>query len=487
MKKNKKNHFISPLTIIFFLLIFVIFISWIWYWLFPSNEIHPAGLLEVFSAPIQGFINSATTLIFILSIGCYMQIVKSSHALDALISKIFNKFQKKEMIFIVIIFILFAILGSCLGVWSVIALPFYFLLIPLLISAGFDKFVVLLIVFFGSEIGVLGSTINPILISNAIELTNNKLGYNAIFFSDGFVWRIVSFFILTIIGLIFTVIYSNKHRIKNEIKNVFVNDKNRQMTKTKQNTLIILFFTFLIMLLGIIPWDTVTGMNGFELLGQQLATSFPYLFGQNISDGGAITSNFTNFGDWSLMEIAILFLISSFVTAVVNWKNEINYTNEIIKGASSMMSVIFLISIASGLTYILDETGIQNILINSLSDVSQINGVLLIVIMFFIMLLISMFIPSISAFTKAIYPTLGPSLAIESSSISVSGSILCTSFANGIIHLSFPTSTTLIYGLNACDISFKDYYKKMWLPLSLIFITCIVLLIIGVYLPGNIF
>jgi len=77
--------------------------------------VHPAGLLEVFSAPIQGFVNSATTIIFLLMVGAYMQIVKQSHALDAFIAKIFKKLINKEIIFIAIIFVLFALLGSFLG------------------------------------------------------------------------------------------------------------------------------------------------------------------------------------------------------------------------------------------------------------------------------------------------------------------------------------------------------------------------------------
>ncbi|MDE6477041.1 MAG: hypothetical protein K2L48_02485 [Mycoplasmoidaceae bacterium] len=65
------------------------------------------------------------------------------------------------------------------------ALPFYFLITPLLTSAGYDKFTSFLIVFFASEIGVFASTINPILISNAIDATNVATGSIVCNFSDG--------------------------------------------------------------------------------------------------------------------------------------------------------------------------------------------------------------------------------------------------------------------------------------------------------------
>jgi len=126
-----------------------------------------------------------------------------------------------------------------------------------------------------------------------------------------------------------------------------------------------------------------------------------------------------------------------------------------------MLPVALIIALATGITCILDETGIQSILIDCISDVSQLNPTLLILIMFLILVVVSAFIPSLSALTNAVYPTLGPSLATQASTVSISGSILCTSFANGIIHLLFPTSTTLIYGLNECKMSFKEYYQKI--------------------------
>jgi len=45
----------------------------------------------------------------------------------------------------------------------------------------------MLIIFFGSEIGVFSSTVNPILINNAIDLTNQYAGSIVVNFSDGIV------------------------------------------------------------------------------------------------------------------------------------------------------------------------------------------------------------------------------------------------------------------------------------------------------------
>lgn len=92
--------------------------SWVVYWIVPEEkyDIDPAGILEVFMAPIKGFVDSVSTLIFIFFVGAYIHVLRQTHALDALIAKLFIKLKNKESIFIAFIFILFAILGSFLGV-----------------------------------------------------------------------------------------------------------------------------------------------------------------------------------------------------------------------------------------------------------------------------------------------------------------------------------------------------------------------------------
>ncbi len=491
MNKKKLKPFLSPMAIIFFLLLITIAISWILYWSLPSSyDIHPAGILEVFTAPIQGFINSATTLIFLLFVGAYMYLLQTTHAIDALISKLFIKLKNKELLFIGIIFVLFAILGSFLGAWSVIALPFYFLIIPLLCSAGYDKFTSFLIVFLGSEIGCFASTINPILVSNAIDATNSTIGSIAVVFSDGITWRFVAFFVLCTIGLIFTLNYAKKHKSLVQVTNKNLIQKNiqNQMTGKKKITLLIMFFTFTFMFVCMFPWDNVTHMNGFEMIGNVLAKYFPYLAGQSFNiETDKVISNIPNIGSWSLLQISFLFFVVTFITALINWKGEKTFGNDFVCGAKTMIPVVLIISLASGISIILDETGLQKNLINSISQISNMNPILLVFVMFLALTIISLFIPSIAALTKAVYPTLGPSLATQNSSVSVSGSILCSAFGNGMIHLFTPVSTTLIYGLEKCEITFKEYYKKIWIIMLLISIFSIALLFTGTALPKNIF
>ncbi len=490
MNKKKLKPFLSPMAIIFFLLLTTIVISWILYWSLPSDkyDFHPAGLLEVFTAPIKGFVNSATTLIFLLFVGAYMHLLETTHSIDALISRLFIKLRNKELFFIGIIFVLFAILGSFLGAWSVMALPFYFLIIPLLTSAGYDKFTSFLIVFFASEIGVFASTINPILISNAIDATNVAVGSIVCNFSDGILWRFISFFVMCTIGLIFTLNYAKKHKNVSLVTDLNLLEKSEQnlMTGKKKATLWIMFFTFSFMFVAMFPWDNVAGLNGFELLGNILAKYFPYLGGQT-SGPDKIVSNIPNIGSWSLLQISFLFFVSMFITSLINWKGEKEFGNDFVKGAKTMIPVVFIISLASGISVILDETGLQKILIDTISSISNMNPILLVFVMFLILTLVSLFIPSIASMTKAVYPTLGPSLATGNSSVSVSSSILCASFGNGLIHLFTPISTMLIYGLNKCEISFKEYYKKIWIVMLVIFGSSIVLLFTGTTLPNKFF
>ena len=73
--KKKRKSGMSIFVLLTILSLVVIVVSWIVYWAGGAKitgNIDPAGILEIFTAPIQGFIDSASIIIFLLILSAFL-------------------------------------------------------------------------------------------------------------------------------------------------------------------------------------------------------------------------------------------------------------------------------------------------------------------------------------------------------------------------------------------------------------------------------
>ena len=510
-KKKRKIYSPSIFAILFSLLFLVIVASWIIYWATganPSGTFHPAGILELFTAPIQGFISSAELIIFLFLMSAFLKVVNQSKALDAGIGAIFLKLKGKETMLIIILFLVFMLCGTTFGMCEA-TIPFYFLLIPILMAAGFDSYTAFLVICFGAGIGCLASTINPVLIDNAFNAANQGIAQifpdiQFMLSSTGILWRVVSLVVLAsfIIGYI---IWYTKRIKKDPTKSIVYDKRDKHLesfsfdanaipplTKKRKIILVCFCLTFVLLIVGAIPWDTMTGMNGFQLLGSILAQYFPYIAGQAYDPiTHQITSNIDPIGTWSVFEMAFLFFAATFFIAIINWQGEKKFGNTVIEGAQEFVGVALIVAIANGFSILLTENGIQSVLIDAVKNTAtSLPPAAFAIVLFALFFVISVFIPSMSGFARSVFPTIGPALtggaaAVNGTGMTVSGSILGFSMANGLVNLTMPTAGPFVICLQICDIPLSRYYKSSWFLIGGIVVLCISLLMIGTALPGS--
>ena len=450
----------------------VIVISWIVYWANgakSTGSIHPAGILELFTAPVQGFVDSATVIIFLLILSAFLKIINDSKALNAGIGSIFLKLKGKETLIIVVLFLIFTLCGTTHNMCEA-TLVFYFLLIPVLTAAGFDKFTALLVILFGAGIGVAGSTVNPVLVNNATDAANQGIANlyptlsstEMITTSMGLVWRCVILVVLTSFALGYTLWYAKRVR-KDPSKGFCYGLPGQDSTGTfdvnmipaltarRKATLVVFGLTFVLLLVGAFPCGKF-GFNGFALLGETLAKSFPYFLGQTYDPVTHMTkSNIAMIGNWGLLEMAFLFLFMGVIAALINWDGANGYFSKLISGASEFVGVAFIVALCGGFSVLLAETGMQTVLIDAIQGVEGAVPVpIFAIILFLLFVIIAFFIPSVSGFSRSVFPIVGPSLsggvgAVNGagwvvgghtlSGMTVSGSIATFSLASGCINL----------------------------------------------------
>lgn len=204
--KKKKFQMPSAYTILFIIIAIIAVLTWfipaghykvddagnIIAGSFTQVASNPQGLWDVFMAPVNGMLGidangnipatpaAIPISFFILMVGGFLGVVNKTGALDAGVASIVKRFKGREKLLIPVLMSLFALGGSTYGMAEE-TLPFYVLIIPVMIAVGFDTVTAVAIVLVGSQVGCLASTVNPFatgVASNAVGISMGKeLGF----------------------------------------------------------------------------------------------------------------------------------------------------------------------------------------------------------------------------------------------------------------------------------------------------------------------
>ena len=253
---------------------------------YAPTAANPQGFLDIFTAPITGIQGSIDLGLFILIIGGFLMVISATGAIDAGIARAVTRMKGKEHLMIPILMACFAGGGTVYGMAEE-TIPFYMLVIPVIIAAGYDALTGVAIVLVGSGIGVLGSTINPF----ATVIASDASG---IPFTLGIGLRITILALSFLVSVYYVMRYAKK--VKANPASSLVADmktSNEKHFLEKQNGGNSDEFTFKHKL----------------ILSLFVATFAVMIWG--VAAGG-----------WWMTEMSILFLIASIIVAIIGGLNE---------------------------------------------------------------------------------------------------------------------------------------------------------------------
>ena len=553
MNSLKKKSFWSKLslphafTMLFFILIFLGFLSLIMSWAAVSYTeegkqvyIIGAGVLDWFSALPAGFVDSFLIILFILVLGGFINVVIKSQALEALIGKVALKFKSgyrdislhikkksrlhyyrlvfKEAILqtwvIIPLMLFFSFAGTTYGMAEE-SLAFYVIIIPLALAAGFDVWTGFLIVFVGAGVGVMGSTINPFSILAAVDAVKDE-GV-LIESSDGAAWRWVAWIVFTMISIIFVMVYAarvKKNKDNSAMKDLFeVHEKTFQsaavgsiapvLTRKRLITTVIFMFTFVFMVFAMLNYDSMGSVKG-----EPMSTFENNTFGNKLGSSWFHNAKFTEkidtsskylgdgyvyswiFGYWYFGALITYFFIASLITAAINWRGERNYINDMVDGAKDMLTVGFAIGIARSISVLLRETKMNDFFVRELSaaisDSAGNKNITIPLVSYLFFIPLTFLIPSTSGLASASFPILGPAVdGVQSSA--VSGTITAYGWAAGLANMFVPTYGVVIGALAIAKIPFGKFIKSISKYLLIMFLAGFFMIIIGGAISNNVF
>ncbi|MCQ3907593.1 MAG: hypothetical protein MJ219_02380 [Mycoplasmoidaceae bacterium] len=135
--------------------------------------------MDIFLNPIRGFAgytNKAgdfvrgvgSIVIFLLLFNGTMTLVNDAHAIEAGIGGLLRRMKGKEIVLIPVLMLILGICGSTFNMCEQL-LPLFLIVIPIMFASGYDAMTGFLMVNMGAGVGVMASTVNPVLIGTAVS------------------------------------------------------------------------------------------------------------------------------------------------------------------------------------------------------------------------------------------------------------------------------------------------------------------------------
>ena len=432
-----------------------------------------AKLSQILMSPILGFEDAIDVGIFIMMLGGLLAVINKTGALETGIKVLVRKLKGRELLLIPILMFIFSICGSTYGMLEE-TVGFYVLLAATMMAAGMDPLVGAAVILLGAGSGCLGSTINPF--ATGVALSALPEGVTA---NHGLVLLIATFIWLTTLGIciLFVMNYAKKvkkdkgstilslreqKQAEKKFGNFYKKDEKEVNLTGKQKVTLVLFaLTFLVMIIGFIPWGEfdITFFDSFT---------------------GWLTGS--SLGNWWFYEAALWFLIMSIIIAVINGFGEKGFVDTFVDGADDMIGVILVIAIARGASVLMGQTYLDNYIIYNAADLlSKVPEMLFVPLNYILHIVLSILVPSSSGLATLSTPIIAPLAAQLGYSVEVT--IMTLVAANGLVNLITPTCGAIMGGLALAKVEYSTWFRwafKVVLTIMLvnIFVLCLFTLIV---------
>jgi uncharacterized ion transporter superfamily protein YfcC len=419
----------------------------------PGNVVRPEpqGVFDVLRAPLQGFVQAAEIIVFILVVGGAFKVLEATGAVRAGIGRVIVAFRGREILLIPIVMVLFSLGGAIFGM-SEETIPFVMLFVPLALALGYDSITGTAMPFVAAGAGFAAAFINPFTLGIAQGIAElppvSGIGYRAL------VWLVT-----TGIAIAWVMRYAARVRRDPSRSPTFEQDQARReaeglgreadaawhsldagMTRTHQLVLALFALTIVLLIVGVLAWG------------------------------------------WYIEEIGALFLGFGIVAAIAARLSGDQAVEAFLKGAAELVGAALVVGLARGILVLSQNGGIIDPILAFLSGgIGALPPVVSAQLMFLTQTLLNFFVPSGSGQAALSMPLMAPLADLVG--ITRQTAVLAYQFGDGFSNLIIPTSGVLLGVLGAARISWVVWARWM-LPLQLVFLLIGLLLLIPPVLMG---
>jgi uncharacterized ion transporter superfamily protein YfcC len=365
---------------------------------------------QVFTAVYHGFVKQAGIIIFILVVGGAFWLLNATGAVNAGIGRFIARVGKRDKWVLVALTVLFSLGGAVFGM-SEETIPFVGMVVPLMLSMGYDAFMGMLIVYVASNVGFSSAFLNPFTVGIAQGMADLPL-------FSGLGYRVFCWLFLTVLLVVFVLIYAARTRKKADVT-LAATPVPEPLTGRQKAILAVLGVTVIMLVVGVTQWE------------------------------------------WYLPEITGLFLVMGLICGFIAGFSGNRIAEEFMAGAKDILSAALVVGFASGIIVILQEGRVVDSILHAMQEGLDGTGPMAsISAMYGIQAVINFLIPSASAKAAITIPIMAP--FADMVGVSRQAMVLAFQFGDGFTNMLTPTSGVLMAALAMARIPYAQWVKWIW-------------------------
>ncbi len=387
---------------------------------------------QVFSAIYHGFVKQAGIIIFILVVGGAFWLLNATGAVSAGISRFIRRVGRYDKLVLVALTLLFSLAGAVFGM-SEETIPFIGIVVPLVVSMGYDAFMGMLIVYVAANVGFSSAFLNPFTVGIAQGMAGLPL-------FSGMNYRLFCWGLLTLLMVLFVMVYARRTRRARPAAAAVGTGEAPVLTGRQKAILLVLLATVVMLIVGVTCWD------------------------------------------WYMPEITGLFLLMGIVCGIIAGFGANRIADELMAGARDILSAALVVGFASGIVVILQDGHIVDSILHGLqSGLDGTGPVASLSAMYGIQALINFLIPSATAKAAITIPIMAPFSDLVG--VSRQAMVLAFQFGDGFTNMITPTSGVLVAALAMARIPYEKWVKWVWKGVVVLLVLGLLLLLPTVWFP----
>ena len=380
---------------------------------------------QVLSAVYHGFVKQAGIIVFILVVGGAFWLLNATGAVEAGIQRFIVRIGKRDILVLVALTVLFSLAGAVFGM-SEETIPFVGIVVPLVVSMGYDAFMGMLVVYVASNVGFSSAFLNPFTVGIAQGMADLPL-------FSGMGYRIFCWAFLTLLMVVFVWFYARRTKGSPTVIPSAAKESVR-LTRRQSWILVVLLLTVVALIVGVTCWD------------------------------------------WYMPEITGLFLGMGSLCGIIAGFSANKIADELIAGARDILSAALVVGFASGIIVILQDGKVVDSILHGMQEgLDGSSPVASLSAMYGIQALINFIIPSATAKAAITIPIMAP--FADMVGVSRQAMVLAFQFGDGFTNMVTPTSGVLVAALAMARIPYAKWVKWVWKGVLVLLVLGLLLLL----------
>lgn len=406
-----------------------------------------------FTAPFEVFVSedALTAIVIILVImlvGGTFNILNKSGLFEYIVCLALVRFKSQKYVLLRIIVLFSMFLGSFLGMFeeTITIIP---VIVLIALSLGWDSFTGLGMSLLAVGLGFASGTFNPFTVGIAQEIAGLPL-------FSGLLMRSLFFLVVYVVYVIFLEHYARSIEKNPSKSQLFIEDEQKRKS------------------LKALDIDRILAHHPFKKATRVFVGSFAVVILYII-----ISFMVPTLSDYSMPFMALSLMVGGLLAGKI-----IHYeTNSVMKdfadGVLDLLPAVLLIVLALSVKQIIVEGQILDTILNALYlQMIHMPPYLAIVIIYCVVLLLELFIPSSSAKAFLIMPLI---LALgDLSGLTRQTIVTAYTFGDGFANVIYPTNALLLIALGMTHVPYTKWFKWVFKLEIVLFILCILFLWLAV-------